>query len=341
MENTNAIKKTGTTSNNNNHRTKKNNSSITVVYIDKEEDITDDLKSIMNNSIVSKKHIFKQNHTIYNINEFVLYTAINYLLQKYNTPKHDYNNLVNSYILNLLGKEIQDLDKQKQITLPILFDFHTTEILMKFHNKQKIIDYTKDECNAMEIEKNYIMEKIKKMCKSSSHTEEISQTEVIYPKYVYGALLLDMILIIKEKTIVGYIHFEIISEKDELEYIYIYYVEVHPKFRGLGLCNKLINLLINNPNFAHINKYKIENAGGLIAYKCYVNTFKTNGFKPSYFKRNDDTLIYYNATLHSNNNIKTNTNSSKKKTLNNNNNNNNNNNTNYKYNGMLIFTKSP
>jgi len=333
MASTNARNKTGTTSNNHNNRTKKNNSSITVVYIDKEEDITDELKSIMNNSIVSEKNMVTKNHTIYYINEYVLYTAINYLLQKYNTPNHDYdyNNLVNSYILNLLGKKEKDLDKQKQITLPNFFDFYTTEILMKFHNKQQILDYNKDEFKAMISEKDYIMEEIKKMCKFSSYTEKIQETNVIYPKYLYGALLPDMILIIKEKIIAGYIHFEIIKKKDELEYIYIHYVEVHPEFRGLGLCNKLINLLIKNPNFAHINKYKIENAGGLIAYKCYVNTFKDNEFDVSYLKLNNATSTYSSATLHSNNNIRTNTNSSKKKTLSNNNN--------YKYNGMLIFTK--
>ena len=286
----------------------------------------------MNNSIVLEKNMVTKNYTIYYINEYVLYTAIYYLLQKYNTPKHNYDELVNSYILQLLGKEIEDLDKQKQIALPQFFDFYTTELLKKFHNKTQIQDYSNDEFINMTREKDYIMEEIKKMCKSRSFTKTEEQTDVIYPEFLYGALLPGMIVIIKDNKIAGYIHFEIKKEKNELDYIYIHYVEVHPDFRGFKYCNKVIELLINKPEFAHINKYKIENAGGLIAYKCYVNTFKQHGFDVSYLKINNATKQYSNATLHSNNNIITNTNSSKKKTLSNNNNN-------YKYNGMLIFTK--
>jgi hypothetical protein len=76
------------------------------------------------------------------------------------------------------------------------------------------------------------------------------------------------------QKIIGYLQYSLNGETIE-----IHYVEVHPDFRGHRLCNKLIELLIDKyPDF---KKFTLDNAGGLVGYKCYVSTFRKKGFQPS------------------------------------------------------------
>jgi hypothetical protein len=85
-----------------------------------------------------------------------------------------------------------------------------------------------------------------------------------------------MILLINEnKDVIAYIYYEF-----QDDFIYISEVEVHPNFRGLKLCNKLIKLLILK--FPNCNKFTLQNAGGLISYKCYTSSFNIEEFKLSH-----------------------------------------------------------
>ena len=79
----------------------------------------------------------------------------------------------------------------------------------------------------------------------------------------------------KDIGIVAYLSGDI--DKNQSTY-YISYVEVHPKFRGLGLCSILIDLMIIN---TQLKKYILMNEGGVSACKCYNNTFRKNNYKNS------------------------------------------------------------
>ena len=90
-----------------------------------------------------------------------------------------------------------------------------------------------------------------------------------------------------DNIIIGYLLY--IYSDTEKTHIYIEYVEVHPDYTGRRLCNKLIQELINlKPD---INNFELFNAGGLPAFKCYVNTFGRNGFiAKNVFKINKKTI---------------------------------------------------
>jgi len=74
-----------------------------------------------------------------------------------------------------------------------------------------------------------------------------------------------------ELIIAGYIQYYI----DEPS-IKIQYIEVRTGFKGLRLCNKLIDILIHR--YPAIHEFKINNFGGLAGYKCYTSTFRKNSF---------------------------------------------------------------
>jgi len=156
--------------------------------------------------------------------------------------------------------------------------------------------------------------------------------EYKYLKYNH-ALVDNMIVIIKYNTktgnevVAGYIKYKF--QDTDTDTLFIDAVEVHPDFRGLKLCNKLIKLLIDK--FSQYNSFHLINSGGLIAYKCYTSTFTKEGFTPKYI---------YGKTLIRQEDITKNTNNSKTKK-------NNRNNTNFfnrmkiKYNGEMTFTRNP
>ena len=87
----------------------------------------------------------------------------------------------------------------------------------------------------------------------------------------YNTILLSMD---EAQKIIGYLQYSLNGETIKIDHI-----EVHPDFRGHRLCNKLIELLIDE--YPDIKKFTLDNAGGLVGYKCYVSTFRKKDFQPS------------------------------------------------------------
>jgi hypothetical protein len=91
---------------------------------------------------------------------------------------------------------------------------------------------------------------------------------------------------------------------------------VHPDFRGHRLCNKLIELLIDK--YSNIKKFTLDNAGGLVGYKCYVSTFRKKGFQPSLKSGRMIETLNERAKNNTKNSTKNNTKNRSKKTNKNN-----------------------
>lgn len=146
----------------------------------------------------------------------------------------------------------------------------------------------------------------------------------VYPIFI-DKLVQNMILCKIKKIIAGYIKFNL--KKDDQDYIDIDYVEVHPDFKGFGLCNKLISALIKK--YPKINKFKLHNTGSLISYRCYISSFNKENFNVEFTEAKTKSR----KSLFSQNKVNENTTASKTGTLSNNNR--------QKYNGILIFTRNP
>jgi predicted GNAT family N-acyltransferase len=106
--------------------------------------------------------------------------------------------------------------------------------------------------------------------------------------------------VLDEYKIAGYLQYSFYDEDPNK--VHIAYVEVNPEFRGLKLCSKLIELLITKlyQELPNVKVFTLNNAGGLLGYKCYVSTFRKHGFLASAKQKN---ISFYNSFVRNNNNI--------------------------------------
>ena len=100
------------------------------------------------------------------------------------------------------------------------------------------------------------------------------------------------ILITKFNTkplIIGYITSTFFNEGEEREFgpykfnLYIDYIELDERFRGMGLCYPLFNNLISNlKNIEKINNIYLSNAAGVAGCSCYVKSGVDNNYSLMY-----------------------------------------------------------
>ena len=108
------------------------------------------------------------------------------------------------------------------------------------------------------------------------------------------------ILITKFNTkplIIGYITSTFFNEGEEREFgpykfnLYIDYIELDERFRGMGLCYPLFNNLISNlKNIEKINNIYLSNAAGLAGCSCYVKSGVDNNYSLMYEDLNEDKI---------------------------------------------------
>jgi hypothetical protein len=292
-----------------------------VVHIKTEEDITGELKGIFENSKVIHEIKVEQKliHNYINKKIFhdILYKNLLTNLNSNNNNKNNKNKYINNEINKLLNVKSDIIDIIDLVNFTYMDKFEL--IFKEIHG---IVNYTRNNLKLW----NTIIDNINELVNLNAQKiyEEIRIINYNYPMFIKN-LATNTIIIMKlkdnEKKIAGYLQFT-----KDINSIYIEYIETHPDFRGQKICNNLIEILVNE--FPNITIYKLNNAGGLIGYKCYINTFRKLQFIPTGENKNINNL---NKNINKNSNrLKTAKNNNKKKI---------NNNLQFKYSNTYTFTK--
>jgi hypothetical protein len=270
-----------------------------IYYIDNEAQKTEKLAILYKKSAIIIHKYAK--HKFYSINKDTLETQIRALELERNLTER-----IISFILQNKFTENEQLNLETEILIPLNIDEYLNIPIIR---------------DIIELVMNIITSNSKIIEKQVYEGEE-------YKYLKYNLILTDkMILIAKYNTntgnevVAGYIKYDF-----QDTFIFIDAVEVHPDFRGLKLCNKLIKLIIDR--FPEYNSFQLANAGGLIAYKCYTSTFEKEGFTPEYIsgKKLIHQKVINNNTANSKT-FKNNTTFFNKMKI--------------RYNGKMAFTRNP